>query len=189
MFCPSCGKNFIEERNFCSNCGTNLHTVRQAVHSTNLPPPSPVQVPTEMINSLLPESNHRKFRRLAFMVSAIGFLLTVITSIVGSAITDIIPFFEPIFAAATSLCGVAFVFGGPMVWLYGRLIYKKEELPRVVYLQVPNNLETLGTNVNQQPRPLFSSPTGPFGENFANSPVGNESTTLKMPNSYNRNQF
>jgi hypothetical protein len=71
-----------------------------------------------------------------------------------------------------------------MVWLYGRLIYKKEDLPRVVYLQVPNNLET---NVHQQPRPLFSSLTGPFGENFANSSVGNESTTLKMPNSYNRN--
>ena len=31
MFCPTCGKEFLSERKFCSSCGTNLETVSLAL--------------------------------------------------------------------------------------------------------------------------------------------------------------
>ena len=31
MFCPTCGKEFLSERKFCSSCGTNLEAVSQAL--------------------------------------------------------------------------------------------------------------------------------------------------------------
>ena len=37
MFCPKCGKEFIEEENFCSNCGSSLLDPNAAAQSNAVP--------------------------------------------------------------------------------------------------------------------------------------------------------
>ncbi|MBI4469019.1 MAG: zinc ribbon domain-containing protein [Acidobacteria bacterium] len=38
MFCPRCGRESSETQRFCKSCGTNLHTVSQAMSGPAVPP-------------------------------------------------------------------------------------------------------------------------------------------------------
>ena len=144
MYCPNCGRETNDNSKFCISCGTNMQIVKQAM--TGKPSTNPAaavqwQIPSEYLQ----ESKYPKFKRTGLMVTMIGFLGTIVSAIICAALSEIFPSISSAMAAIPALFAVSFIFFGPMIMLYGRIVHKHKD-PRVMVVPMGAQLAPMVDN-------------------------------------------
>jgi hypothetical protein len=109
-----------------------MEIVKQALKG-ELASSAPVQV---QLADILPQEGKRlKMKRAGLLVTGLGFLATMAFAIIGSGFSHAIPALGNLFSTLTALASLSFVFVGPMILLYTRLMYKRAKTPQVIVVQ------------------------------------------------------
>jgi hypothetical protein len=119
MYCPSCGKESTDERRFCSNCGTNLQIIKQAV--TGLLPIQSQQV--QLREDPEADRKRRKLKGAGFIVIGVGLLYMILMLIISEVVRDFSYSAGRVLENLAPLCLIFFIIG-LIVMIYGRIMYK-----------------------------------------------------------------
>jgi hypothetical protein len=126
MFCPSCGRETPDDRRFCSNCGTNLHVVKQALAGTFQP-----QYQLQAPDNELSDKNRKKFKSLGFLSIGFGILYAITMGIVSEIVREFSWEAGRIIENLIPICALFFV-SGILLMLYGRMMYKRDNNAQVI---------------------------------------------------------
>lgn len=125
MFCPGCGKECLDDKNFCNSCGTNLLAVKQAL-TGQTPHPQPHQI------ALNPAK--RKFIAASFFTIGGGIVFAITISIVSDMLRHINPDASRIVESLIPFCSIFFIVG-TMLMVYAKMMFKSSE--QVTVAQAP----------------------------------------------------
>jgi hypothetical protein len=155
MYCPGCGKDVMNELNFCNNCGTNMAAVKQAMSAgpayPQAAPPAPaVQLPEEIFDY---NKKRRKFKSIGLGLMLLGLLWAITFSIVGDMVGEFSRTAGHILDHIAEFCSLFFI-AGPVVMILGKTMYKHKDAPQVIVVQQPQ-AQMPTQNVGQ---PLFQAP-------------------------------
>lgn len=117
MFCPGCGKECLDNKNFCNICGTNLLAVKQALTGQTLTPQ-----PQQIAHS----SAKRKFITAGFFTIGGGIVFAITISIVSDMLRHINPDAGRIVESLTPFCSIFFIVGS-LLMVYARMMFKSSE--------------------------------------------------------------
>lgn len=161
MFCPSCGKEILTDRNFCSICGINLQAVHQAIANPVTQPQNlQTQQPSEIYLEV--EKARHSLKKLALILMGAGLSLSILLVMISEFLRDFSDRASRILENLAPL-GALLILIGIMTLIYRRLMYGAAS-SKVVVLQSqqslsqtpPLNLLPADSNYQNPPgRPLF----------------------------------
>ena len=129
MFCPTCGRETPDDRRFCSNCGTNLHVVKEALAgmASTAQPQFQLQPP----DNSLSEKKRKRFKGLGFLSIGFGVLYAIAMAIVSEIVRQFNWEAGRVVENLIPICALFFA-TGIMLMVYGRIMHKRDDTPQIV---------------------------------------------------------
>lgn len=130
MFCPGCGKECLDDRNFCNSCGTNLASVKQAM-TGQIPPLQPIQVTSDPTLK-----TKRKLMAAGFFTLGGGIVYSITMAIISEMLLNLNPYASNIVESLIPFCSIFFIIGA-MLMIYAKMMLKSVEAQQVIAVQAP----------------------------------------------------
>ncbi|MBL8152287.1 MAG: zinc ribbon domain-containing protein [Blastocatellia bacterium] len=183
MFCPNCGKESLDGKNFCSTCGTNLYSVKQVLESGLLPstPDQPQTLEGEVENP-----RYRKFKSIGFLFIALGVIYAMAMGIASNVVEDFSYRAARLLENLIGFCAI-FITSGIFTMIYGRIMHRSQPLKQNMQEQKSSRRKT--SELNNQPsinntRELPPTPHTDFG--LYTPPSVTEHTTFHLKEQQNK---
>lgn len=123
MYCPSCGIECNDERNFCNGCGINLSILKKTVHiAKNINTTDIGQIK----QSFVLEKEWNKFLSRGLIFICVGLLYSLAVFIVGFIIKKYFNADLGRLLKDFSILGTLFLLIGMMIICYGRIKFRSK---------------------------------------------------------------
>lgn len=148
MFCPSCGKEYLDDRNFCNSCGTNLASIKQILTGSALPL-QPQQL--QMVSDPTLKTK-RKFMTAGFFMIGGGIIFAITMAIITDMLRQFSPEASRIVESLIPFCSIFFIVG-TMLMIYAKMMMSKPtESQQLIAVQTPQQTPPLQQRLAEPPR-------------------------------------
>ncbi|MBI4852806.1 MAG: zinc ribbon domain-containing protein [Acidobacteria bacterium] len=150
MYCPSCGTQCNDERNFCNVCGTNISFVKKTII---LAKNSNIVNLDQIKQSFILEKEWNNFLSKGLIVICIGLLYSAAIFIIGFLIKKYFNVDVGRLLKDLSIFGALFLIAGIMIISYGRIKFRSKTTDlAIAELLIEENQEIQNVEIKALPQ-------------------------------------